>query len=74
MNREQMKKEIERMNHKIEMRLEEIKKIAQWIISRSNDAEAMVNYTPSESLAKLEVEIRELSARRDTLKEIFGEE
>ena len=72
MNREQMKKEIERMNHKIEMRLEEIKKIAQWIISRSNDAEAMVNYTPSESLAKLEVEIRELSARRDTLKEILG--
>ena len=74
MTKEQMQKEIDRMNHKIEMRLEEIKKIAQWIISRSNDAEAMVNYTPSESLAKLEVEIRELSARRDTLKEIFGEE
>ena len=74
MTKDQIQKEIARTNRKIEMRLEEIKRIAHWMMDKINDEDAIVHYTTGQAIAQQEAEIRELIASRDTLKEIFGEE
>jgi hypothetical protein len=74
MDREQMKKEIERVNHKIELELTEIKSLAQRILNGADNPYAVTFHCPSRMLAQSENTLKELLARRDTLKEILGEE
>ena len=74
MTREQMKKEIDRMNHKIEIELTEIKNLAQRILNGADNPYNITFQTPSRMLAQSENTLKELIARRDTLKEILGED
>ena len=73
MTREQMQKEIARMNHKIEIELTEIKNLANWLLAKADDADSISFHTPSRMIAQCENTLKELIARRDTLKEILGE-
>ena len=74
MTREQMQKEIARLNHKIELELTEIKNLAQRILNGADNPYNVTFHTPSRMLAQSEANIKEYLARRDTLKEILGEE
>ena len=74
MTKEQMQKEIARLNHKIEIELTEIKNLANWLLTKADDADSITFHTPSRMLAQSENTLKELIARRDTLKEILGEE
>ena len=74
MTREQMQKEIARLNHKIEIELTEIKNIANWLLAKADDADSITFHCPSRMIAQSEANIKEYLARRDTLKEILGEE
>ena len=74
MTKEQMQKEIDRMNHKIELELTEIKSLAQRILNGADTPYNVTFHTPSRMLAQSENTLKELLARRDTLKEILGEE
>ena len=74
MTREQMQKEIDRMNHKIELELTEIKSLAQRILNGADNPYNITFHTPSRMIAQSEANIKEYLARRDTLKEILGEE
>ena len=74
MTKEQMQKEIDRMNHKIELELTEIKNLAQRILNGADDPYNIAFHCPSRMLAQSENTLKELIARRDTLKEILGEE
>ena len=74
MTKEQMQKEIARLNHKIEIELTEIKNFANWLLAKADDADSISFHTPSRMIAQSENTLKELIARRDTLKEILGEE
>ena len=74
MTKEQMQKEIARLNHKIEIELEEVKSLAQRILNGADTPYAVTFHRPSRMLAQSENTLKELLARRDTLKEILGEE
>ena len=74
MTKEQMKKEIDRMNHKIELELTEIKNLAQRILNGAGNPYNITFHCPSRMLAQSENTLKELIARRDTLKEILGED
>ena len=74
MTKEQMQKEIARLNHKIEIELTEIKNLANWLLAKAEDADSISFHTPSRMIAQSENTLKELIARRDTLKEILGEE
>ena len=74
MTKEQMQKEIARMNHKIEIELEEVKSLAQRILNGADNPYNVTFHTPSHMLAQSENTLNELLARRDTIKEILGEE
>ena len=74
MTKEQMQKEIDRMNHKIELELTEIKNLAQRILNGADDPYNITFHCPSRMLAQSENTLKELISRRDTLKEILGEE
>ena len=74
MTKEQMQKEIARLNHKIELELTEIKNLAQRILNGVDNPYNVTFHTPSRMLAQSENTLKELIARRDTLKEILGEE
>ena len=74
MPKEQMKKEIDRMNHKIAIELEEVKSLVQRILNGADNPYNITFHTPSRMLAQSENTLKELIARRDTLKEILGEE
>ena len=69
-----MQKEIDRMNHKIELELTEIKSLAQRILNGADTPYNVTFHTPSRMLAQSENTLKELLSRRDTLKEILGEE
>ena len=71
MTKEQMQKEIARMNHKIELELTEIKNLANWLLTKADDADSITFHCPSRMLAQSENTLKELIARRDTLKEIL---
>ena len=73
MTKEQMQKEIARMNHKIELELTEIKNLANWLLTKADDADSITFHCPSRMLAQSENTLKELIARRDTLKEILGD-
>ena len=74
MTKEQMQKEIARLNHKIEIELEEVRNLAQRILNGADNPYHVAFHTPSRMLAQSENTLKELLARRDTLKEILGEE
>ena len=74
MTKEQMQKEIARMNHKIKLELTEIKNLAQRILNGADDPYNITFHCPSRMLAQSENTLKELITRRDTLKEILGEE
>ena len=74
MTREQMRKEIARLNHKIEIELAEIKNLANWLLAKADDADSITFHCSSRMIAQSESTLKELIARRDTLKEILGEE
>ena len=74
MTREQIQKEIARLNHKIEIELEEVRNLAQRILNGADNPYNVTFHTPSRMLAQSENTLKELIARRDTLKEILGEE
>lgn len=74
MTKEQMQKEIVRLNHKIKIELTEIKNLANWLLFKADDADSISFHTPSRMLAQSENTLKELIARRDILKEILGEE
>ena len=74
MTKEQMQKEVARLNHKIEIELTEIKNLANWLLTKADDADSITFHCPSRMLAQSENTLKELIARRDTLKEILGEE
>ena len=74
MTNEQIKKEIARMNHKIELELTEIKNLAQRILNGADNPYNITFHCPSRMLAQSENTLKELIARRDTLKEILGED
>ena len=69
-----MQKEIARLNHKIEIELEEVRNLAQRILNGADNPYNVTFHTPSRMLAQSESTLKELIARRDTLKEILGEE
>ena len=71
MTKEQMQKEIARLNHKIEIELTEIKNLANWLLTKADDADSITFHCPSRMLAQSENTLKELLARRDTLKEIL---
>ena len=73
MTNEQIKKEIARMNHKIELELTEIKNLAQRILNGADDPYNITFHCPSRMLAQSENTLKELIARRDTLKEILND-
>ena len=73
MTKEQMQKEIARLNHKIEIELTEIKNLANWLLTKADDADSITFHCPSRMLAQSENTLKELIARRDTLKEILGD-
>ena len=74
MTKEQMQKEIDRMNYKIEIELEEVRNLAQQILNGADNPYNVTFHTPSRMLAQSENTLKELLSRRDTLKEILGEE
>ena len=74
MTKEQMQKEIDRMNHKIKLELTEIKNLAQRILNGADDPYNITFHCPSRMLVQSENTLKELISRRDTLKEILGEE
>ena len=74
MTKEQMQKEIARLNHKIELELTEIKNLAQRILNGADSPYNVTFHCPSRMISQSEANIKELIARRDTLKEILGEE
>ena len=74
MTKEQMQKEIARLNHKIEIELTEIKNLANWLLAKVDDADSITFHCPSRMIAQSEANLKELLTRRDTLKEILGEE
>ena len=73
MTKEQMQKEIARLNHKIEIELTEIKNLANWLLTKADDADSITFHCPSRMIAQSENTLKELLSRRDTLKEILGE-
>ena len=74
MTKEQMQKEVARLNHKIELELTEIKNLAQRILNGADNPYNITFHTPSRMISQGEANIKEYLARRDTLKEILGEE
>ena len=74
MTKEQMQKEIARLNHKIEIELEEVRNLAQRILNGADNPYNVTFHCPSRMLAQSENTLKELLARRDILKEILGEE
>ena len=74
MAKEQMRKEIERMNAKIELEMEELANLANWMLSKRDEPETITFHSPSRLIGEHEAQLKEYIARRDTLREILGEE
>ena len=73
MTNEQIKKEIARLNQKIELELTEIKNLAQRILNGADNPYNITFHTRSRMLAQSENRLKELIARRDTRKEILND-
>ena len=74
MTKEQMRKEIERMNAKVALEMEELMNLANWMLSKKGEPETITFHAPSRLIGEHEAQLKEYVARRDTLREILGEE
>jgi len=74
MTKEQMRNEIERMNAKIALEMEELANLANWMLSKKGEPETITFHSPSRLIAEHEAQLKEYIARRDTLREILCEE
>ena len=74
MTKEQMRKEIEQLNGKIALEMEELANLANWMLSKRGEPETITFHSPSRLIGEHELEIQKYIARRDTLREILGEE
>ena len=74
MTKEQMRKEIERMNAKVALEMEELANLANWMLSKRGEPETITFHSPSRLIGEHEAQLKEYIARRDTLREILGEE
>ena len=74
MTKELMRKEIERLDGKIEREAKELADLANWMLSQQHTPESFILYTPSRLIAEHELEIQKCFARRDAIREILGEE
>ena len=72
MTKEQMQKEIARLNHKIELELMEIKNLAKRILNGADNAYSITFHCPSRMLAQSENTLKELIARRTPSKKSSG--
>lgn len=72
MTQEQMQNEIARLNKKIEIEMNEVKRIAKCLLENDNYYSVAFQF-PSRMLLQCEVNIKEYITRRDTLKEFVGE-
>ena len=52
----------------------EKKNLANWLLAKADNADSITFHCPSRMIAQSETNLKELLARRDTLKEILGEE
>ena len=74
MTKEQMRKEIAQLNGKIEREVKDLADLANWMLSQQHIPESFILYSPSRLIGEHELEIQKCIARRDTLREILGEE
>ena len=74
MTKEQMRKEIEQLNGKIEREVKDLADLANWMLSQQHIPESFILYSPSRLIGEHEAQLKEYMARRDTLREILGEE
>ena len=70
--KESLNKEIERLDKKIAVEMEQMKHYAEWILERIGDPESAVNYGFSRSIANIETTVREYLARREAFREILN--
>ena len=68
MTREQMQKEVARLNHKIEIELTEIKNLANWLLAKADDADSITFHCPSRMIAQSKSTLKELIAKPTRLK------
>ena len=54
MTKEQMHKEVARLNNKIEIELTEIKNLANWLLAKADDADSITFHCPSRMIAQSE--------------------
>ena len=70
--KENLNREIERLDKKIAVEMEQMKHYAEWILDRIGDPEAVVNYGFSRSIANIETTVMEYLARRETFRDILN--
>ena len=70
--KENLNKEIARLDKKIAMEVEEMKHYAEWILERTGDPEALVNYGFSRNIATIETTVKEYIARREAFRDILS--
>ena len=58
MTKEQMQKEIARLNHKIEIELTEIKNLANWLLAKADDADSITFHCPSRMQPRVKIRSR----------------
>ena len=70
--KENLNKEIARLDKKIAQEIEQMKHYAEWILERIGDPEALVNYGFSRSIANIETTVKEYIARREAFRDILN--
>ena len=70
--KESLNKEIERLDKKIAVEIDQMKHYAEWILDRIGDPEATVNYGFSRSIATIETTVKEYLARREAFRDILN--
>jgi len=70
--KESLNKEIERLDKKITVEMEQMKHYAEWILERIGDPESAVNYGFSRSIATIETTVKEYIARREVFRDILN--
>jgi len=74
MTKEQMRNEIKRLDGKIEREVKDLADLANRILSKKGEPETITFHSPSRLIGEHEAQLKEYIARRDTLREILGEE
>lgn len=70
--KENLNKEIARLDKKIAQEVEQMKHYAERILERIGNPEALVNYGFSRSIATIETSIKEYIARREAFRDILN--